>query len=106
MIKQYPYVLLVCSMVGGGHDVHGNPIQPVEIWDQVSMCRDEANSKGSRINLVDGQAFIFDCLVQLPKTCPVLAVGTKVRVMQGDFKRQEGKILRFQPDQLHSRLWL
>lgn len=106
MVRQYPYILQVLQLTGGGLDGDGNPIPSVEAYVDHAKCRDEANAGGRQINLVDGSAHVFESLVQLPKGTLPVEVGTSIRVMEGNVVRVKGTVKRFQKDQLHSRLWV
>ncbi|MCF2498398.1 hypothetical protein [Dyadobacter chenhuakuii] len=106
MVKQYPYILQVLQLTGGGFDGDGNPIPSTEEFVDHAKCRDEANSAGKQINLVDGSALVFDSLIQLPKGPALIEVGSMVRVMEENVVRVKGTVKRFQKDQLHSRLWV
>jgi len=106
MIRQYPYTLQVLKLTGGGFDGDGNPIPSSESYVNHAKCRDEANAGGRQINLVDGSAHVFESLIQLPKGTPSVDVGKSIRVMEGNVVRVKGTVKRFQPDQLHARLWV
>jgi hypothetical protein len=107
MIKQYPYELWAQTLSEGSVQTdQGDFVASVPNWELVSVCRDEVNGGGRTVLLEDATAYVYDSLIQLPKTCPVLANGTPVRVMQDETIRVSGAVRRFQTDQLHSRLWL
>ncbi|WP_426291977.1 hypothetical protein ACN9ML_18260 [Dyadobacter endophyticus] len=96
----------VLKLTGGGFDAEGNPIPSVEQYVDHAKCRDEANSGGNQINLVDGSAHVFESLIQLPKGTAPVEVGKSVRVMEGNVVRVKSSVKRFQKDQLHARLWV
>ncbi|CAG5072873.1 hypothetical protein DYBT9623_04413 [Dyadobacter sp. CECT 9623] len=106
VVRQYPYTLQVLQLTGGGFDGDGNPIPSIEEYVEYANCRDEANSGGNQINLVDGSAHVFDSLIQLPKGPLPIDVGSRIRVMEENVVRVKGTVKRFQKDQLHSRLWV
>lgn len=106
MIRQYPYLLFVKTVTDPVQNASGDFVGGSESWDQVSACRDEANSKGQVINLVDGTAHIFDSLVQLPKSCTDVTLNAEIEVRFGDQVRLKGICKRFSRDQFHCRLWV
>jgi hypothetical protein len=74
----------------------------------LSMCREETDGRGTEIQ-VGGIMHKITSLIQLPKTCPKVELGAKVVVAndaEGADVRITGVCLRFDPSQLHSRLWL
>ena len=108
MVRQYPYELFLLTPAGGGgQDVNGNWLpQTGEQWVKLGMCRDEVNSKGSQITVADGKAHVFDSLIQCPRSIRNVHVGAKVQVKEGEKVRVEGIVSRFDPSQMHSRIWV
>lgn len=107
MVAQYPYYLFVMTVSGPSFDPNGNAVKPTTSWVEWGKCRDEANSKGQSINLVDGKAFVFDSLIQAPKNISGLAPDTKIQVRDKDgFVRISNTVKRFQKDQMHCRIWV
>ncbi|MET7253575.1 hypothetical protein [Dyadobacter fermentans] len=106
MVRQYPYILQVLTLTGGGFDDEGNPIPSVELYTDYAKCRDEANLGGNQINLTDGTAHVYESLIQLPKGTLPVETGRSIRVMDGNIVRVKSTVKRFQKDQLHSRLWV
>lgn len=106
MVRQYPYTLYVLQLTGGGFDQDGNPIGSNQTWVEVSKCRDEANTGGRQINLVDGSAHVFDSLIQTPRGTSPIGVGSSVEVRDGMSVRVKGAVKRSQKDQLHTRIWV
>ena len=106
MIRQYPYQLWVETMPEAAKGSEGDYQAPTKTLVQLSACRDEANSAGRVISLKDGIAYQFDSLIQLPRSCPDVAVGSQIKVFDGDLLRLEGRVRAFRKDQLHCRLWV
>jgi hypothetical protein len=106
MVRQYPYTLYALQLSGGGFDGDGNPLPSTSSFVAVCQCRDEANSGGRQINLIDGSAHVFDSLIQTPRGTAPLTVGTSVEVRDGSTVRVKGTVKRSQKDQLHTRLWV
>jgi len=105
MISQYPYILQVLFLTGGGTDENGNPISPSETWVNLTRCRDEAGN-GRLITTVDGQQHQYSFLVQMPKGVEAVALGSQIRVVDGVEVRATGKVVYSRKDQMHSRLWV
>lgn len=105
MVIQYPYQLFILQTSDSLRDSEGNFLNGNPTWLPVSKCRDEANTKGQVI-LSDGSAFVFESLIYLPKHCQDISAGTEIQVRNGLTVRIQGKVKRFQKDQLHARLWL
>lgn len=107
MVAQYPYYLFVLSVPPVAFDANGNAIKGTTAWVKWGKCRDEANSKGQTINLVDGKAHVYDSLIQAPKGITGLLHGTKIEVRDKDgLVRVSGTVKRFQKDQMHCRIWV
>ena len=74
----------------------------------LSKCREETDGRGTEIQ-VGGIAHKVTSLIQLPKSCPDVALGANV-VVANDAEcsdvRITGCCLNFKRDQLHARLWL
>lgn len=107
MVSQYPYELWAQLLSEDStQSDKGDYVSVEPEWVSMSPCRDEANSRGGSVILEDASAYVYDSVVQLPKSCPVLSNGTQVEVRQNDAVRLRGTVRRFQADQLHSRLWV
>lgn len=106
MVTQYPYTLEEYQVADAVLGTTGDWSQPDATWVAVSVCRDEGNGGGRLVKLTDGTAIVYSALIQLPKTCPDIPTGARVRVLHETETRLEGTVLRFQKDQLHSRLWV
>ena len=105
--KQYPYELW--QFVAGGESVQdgeGNWIVDPGYWSKMCLCRDEVNSKGSQITVADGTAHVYDSLILLPRNTPTVHVGSEIEVRNGAAIRTKGTVKRYDPSQLHSRIWI
>lgn len=105
MVSQYPYILQVLNLLGGGYDENGNPIPPSEQWINYCRCRDEAGN-GRTVTTQDGVQHQYSFLVQMPKGVDEVKAGTKVKVVDGSDVRASGEVIYSRKDQLHSRLWV
>lgn len=75
----------------------------------LSRCREEADGRGTEINVGGGKFHKVTSLIQLPKTAPVVELGASVLVSddpEGKEVRIKGVCLKFDAAQLHSRLWV
>jgi len=108
MTRQYPYELFhFTAASGGGQDANGSWLpQTGGGWVKLGMCRDEVNSKGSEIITADGKSYVFEFLIQCPKSIRVVHIGSKIEVRQGEIVRAYGEVKRFDPSQMHSRIWV
>lgn len=105
--RQYPYELWQYSAGGDSvQDGDGNWIENPGTWSKVGMCRDEVNNKGAQISATDGTFYVFDFLIQLPKSTPFIHVGTEIEVRFGSTVRAKGTVKRYDPAQMHSRIWI
>jgi len=104
-IKQYPYQLLVLTIVENGKDEDGNNLPPTENWEFYCNCRDEAGN-GKPINNVDGASVVYSFLIQMPEGVEAIPAGTKVMVTDGLPVRCTGSIIYSRKDQFHSRAWV
>lgn len=105
MIKQYPYRLWIQTQPDSEF-VNGAFTETETVWENVSVCRDEANQRGQVIQLTDSSTLKYDVLIQLPTSCPTIAEGTPIQVRDGDTVRVNATAKRFSRDQLHCRLWV
>ena len=75
----------------------------------LSRCREEADGRGTEINVGGGKFHKVTSLIQLPKGAPIVENGAPVLVANspdGDNIRIQGVCLKFDPAQLHSCLWV
>lgn len=113
MVRQYNHYLFV-QVLGNEEDTkrdeEGNWINDSPSWKFHSVCREETNGKGATIQGVDGKITVFSSLVQLPKGTARISEGTKVLVSESNTPegiiRITGSALKFDPGQLHCRLWV
>ena len=108
-VRQYPhYLFLVQPAQETQQNEDGDFPESTSEMTFLSMCREETDGRGTEIQ-VGGIMHKITSLIQLPKTCPVVELGAKVAVAndaEGTDVRITGVCLRFDPSQLHSRLWL
>jgi len=109
-VIQYKYSLFRCETEPekGIVDEKGNFEPPTEKeFVFICNCRDEQNSSGAIINLMDGKAFQYSSLIQLPFGSPVLKEGDLIQVRDTDGNiRVQGMVMLFRKDQLHNRAWI
>lgn len=109
-VKQYPHYLFVEVASESVQDAEGNWTESDEISRSfISMCREEADGRGTEYQVAGGEYHKATSVIQCPKSCPSVPKGTKV-IVANDADctdiRIEGICLNFDPAQLHSRLWL
>ena len=107
-IKQFPYTLKVLKKTEAHQDPdNGGWIPGSEEWISLSKCRDEGNGGGNRIVTTDGEIYVFGAVIYLPKSCPSVELGAKIRIedIEGN-TRLEGANKLFKKEQLHARLWV
>lgn len=107
-IKLFPYRLMVfVKSEAVYNEADGTYTPGTEGWVNLSKCRDEGNGGGSKIVTADSEVYVYGAVVYLPKRCPKVAVGEKIRVTDEDGNiRIEGDTKLFKKEQLHARLWL
>ena len=107
MVTQYPYQLFIFQTNGDHQDANGDWQNGSSGWVLWSKCRDESNTKAAQIKLTDETAYIYESMVQLPKSCQKVDVDllAEVRDLEGNV-RVKGTVRRWSRDQLHVRLWL
>lgn len=106
-LVQYPYKLQVKTITGGGQNENGDFIPSTEKFEDLTVCRDQANISGRQIKLADGTAIVFDTIIHAPKGTGPISEGTVIRVVENSgVVRVEGEVLRSNVGQLHTRLWL
>jgi hypothetical protein len=109
-VKQYPhYLFAVNAGEDSVQDENGNWSDSRASDVFLSACREEADGRGSEIQVAGGTFHRFSSLVHLPKGAPAVETGTGVFVAgraDGSGMRVQGVVLRFDAGQLHSRLWV
>lgn len=110
MVSQYPHFLFVKTATESTQDGDGNWSTPTEGWVFHSMCREQPNGNGSTLNGPDGKAIIYASTIHLPLTALRIEEGVEVLVSNSNdatgLFRIKGQVRRFDPGQLHSRLWV
>jgi len=106
-MKQYPHTLEVFNAGQSYQDGNGDWVTPSGEWEIVSTCREQPNGKGETVNGEDGQAFVYQSLVFLPKGSVSVKNRDSVRVKDsGGVVRLDGIVKRISFDQLHTRIWV
>jgi len=107
MVKQYPYFLYAYLTGTSTQDSVGNWIETGGSWTNISVCRDETNTRANQITLQDETAYVYESLIQLPVNCQKVESDIEIEVRDSEGNvRVKGKCRRFSKDQLHCRLWL
>lgn len=108
-VKQYPHYLFIEDADTVVQDELGNWKTSNLSRKFLSMCREEPDGRGSEFVVAGGEYHKVTSLIQCPKNCPNVDIGTKV-IIANDRKcesiRREGICLNFDHAQLHCRLWL
>jgi carbonic anhydrase len=119
MVKQYPYLLQLLSVAqlettdNNDRDENGDWVltesqtKPTS-YTTISVCRNERNSGGSDFQfVVDGVNYTYDSIIYAPKSCPILVLGSTIKVTEINGKsRIEGTVKRFDKSQMHTRIWV
>lgn len=94
MVAQYPHTLQVRDLTTGQ-------------YEDYSVCRDDPNTKGSKVQGQDNIAYVFSSMVYAPKGTKKLTVGREIQVY-GEFGelRLRGKVMRSTQDHFHTRIWI
>lgn len=110
VVEQYPHYLFA---VESGESVKDETGSWSDVTEQkltfLSRCREEADGRGTEINVGGGKFHKVTSLIQLPKGAPIVELGAPVLVANspdGGNVRIQGVCLKFDPAQLHSRLWV
>jgi len=107
---QYPHFLFVHVVSESVRDSEGNWTTPTSSWVLHSICREETNGKGTVIMGTDGKAIVFSSIVFMPRTAAKIPENTEVIVSdvksESEQIRIKGPVLKFNPGQLHCRLWI
>lgn len=109
-VKQYPYYLFVVGNVAESkQDDEGNWTESTTVNTYVCRCRDEVSHKDTEIAVAGGTFHKVTSIIYMPKGIKPIADGTTVFVSNdaaGTDIRIKGEALKFDPAQLHCRLWL
>lgn len=107
-VKQYPHFLFLVTPGETVRNEDGDFVAGTPTNTLLSKCREETDGRGTEIQ-VGGIAHKVTSLIQLPKSCPDVALGANI-VVANDAEcsdvRITGCCLNFKRDQLHARLWL
>lgn len=109
VVEQYPHYLFAVEGGEAVKDETGSWSEAAQELKFLSRCREEADGRGTEINVGGGKFHKVTSLVQLPKGAPSVELGASVLVAndpEGDSIRIQGVCLKFDPAQLHSRLWV
>lgn len=108
MVAQFPYTLWVFKQTESTYNPdNGEWSGGSEEWVNVSKCRDEDNGGAKSIVTEDSEVYVFNAVIYLPKNCPKVAMGEKIKVIDAEGNtRIEGNNKLHKKEQLHSRLWL
>lgn len=110
-VEQYPHYLFAVEGGEAVKDESGSwsDDETPKALKFLSRCREEADGRGTEISVGGGKFHKVTSLVQLPKGAPIVALGAPVIVAndhEGNDIRIQGVCLKFDPAQLHSRLWV
>lgn len=110
MVKQYPHYLFALSSEAATQNADGDFVDSGEKqYIFISMCREETNGRGSKLEVGDGTFIVYTSLIQLPKGSASVVEGQTVAVFDDEARtslRVSGECLKFDNGQLHNRLWL
>lgn len=109
VVEQYPHYLFAVEGGEAVKDETGSWSEPAQELKFLSRCREEADGRGTEIGVGGGKFHKVTSLIQLPKGAPIVELGASVLVAndpEGDSIRIQGVCLKFDPAQLHSRLWV
>lgn len=123
--RQYPHFLYVrASDTEATQDDNGSWQDGGAAWRFHSVCREETNGKGQKVNAADGLFVVYASLVHLPAGATFVAEGVEAVVADRELDPDEltdkaltnakadgtvrikGECLKFDKGRLHCRLWL
>lgn len=108
-VVQYPHYLFIEQAGKSIQDENGNWNDAAKSVVFIGMCREETDGRGTEIRTADGVYHHATSTIQCPKGTPKIAVGTTC-IVANDKECQDVRhtavCLRFDPSQLHCRLWL
>lgn len=96
---QYPDVLKLIALSGGGQDEDGNWTEPTETEINL-QCRFVPNGQGIKA-LFDGIEYIVKYKIAFPLGTQPLKIGDKIYRGESEFI-----VLNFEQGQLHSVAWV
>ena len=107
MVKIYPYNLSVfIESESTFSEVDGSWSVGTAEWVNVGKCRDEINSGRKEVSQ-DGSEYVYNAVIYCHKSTPSILKGAKVKVTDESGNiRIESNLVRYQNEQLHTRLWV
>lgn len=109
-MKQYPHLLFSDTAPSEStQDGDGNYSAQTLVSSLISVCREETDGRGRQVLGSDGKQHVFTSVIYLPKGAPVISEGTVIYVKNSSTdttNRIKGPVLKFDPGQLHSRIWV
>lgn len=108
-IRQYPHFLFVETPAESIQDENGDWTENAVTRTFVSMCREEKDGRGQEFATGGGEYHKVTSTIQCPKSCPAVAIGSRVIVANDDSCsdiRISGVVLNCDPAQLHTRIWV
>lgn len=109
MLKQYPHYLFIEDAGDSLQDSNGNWTESNMSRNFISMCRAEADGRGTEYQVAGGEYIKATSVIQCPKNCPKVEKGQKV-IVANDLDCTDvvisGICLNYDGAQLHSRLWV
>ena len=103
---RFPHVLQVSGKSTVTTNERGDEISSAGGWEDLSECR-ERPSAGRGTVAVDGTEYSYGSVIYLPTEVEEVGSGEVVRVLGEDGGvRLQGKVLRFFPGQINSRIWV
>lgn len=109
-IKQYPHYLFVETPSGEStQDANGDWVENSTTRTLLSSCREEKDGRGQEFKAGDGTFHKTTSVIQCPKSCPTVAIGSRV-IIANDVdctnERLSGVVLNCESAQMHVRLWV
>ncbi len=105
-MTRYPHKLYIADAPAATLGTTGDWTVTAGSYALVSDCREEPSSAGSKVKLTDGSERTYSSMIYLPVGVTGIDAGAKLYVTDQDgTTRFEGEVLRFSPDQKHSRIW-
>jgi hypothetical protein len=108
MVRQYPHEIYeVVVATQSELDENGNFTSlgdPEQVF--VGQCRAEANSEGKRFAGPDGEAFIYQFVVYMPKPARTILPGATVKISSNGRNIFSGQVKRTHEGLLNFRLWV
>lgn len=105
-MKFYPYDLFVLEQSAVEFDNSGFAQPRDEEFSFVCKCRDYASNQANINHIGAKENINHSSMIMLPLNAPTLSVNTIVEVRNGKEVRLKARIVRFERNQLHCRIWL